>query len=97
MHDPYADGPTYPEAVAFPYPPKEPTAADSEDEDEWEDEEELLDFSASEEDEVEIQTRAAELAATMANRGPINEGEDSTDEEDSSDTFEDGKFYLNLC
>jgi hypothetical protein len=47
MHDPYADGPTYPEAVAFPYPPKEPTAADSEDEDEWEDEEELLDLVAN--------------------------------------------------
>jgi hypothetical protein len=52
---------------------------------------ELVDFSASEEDEVEIQTRAAARAAAIAKRGPINEGEDSTDEEDLSD--EDGKFY----
>jgi hypothetical protein len=47
--------PTYPEAVAFPYPPKEPTeesVADGDDEDDWEDEPERVDFSASEEDEV---------------------------------------------
>jgi hypothetical protein len=40
---------------------------------------------------TEIQTRAAARAAAIAKRGPINEGEDSTDEEDLSD--EDGKFY----
>jgi hypothetical protein len=47
--------PGYPEAVAFPYPPKEPTeesVADGDDEDDWEDEPERVDFSASEEDEV---------------------------------------------
>jgi hypothetical protein len=52
MRDPSAR--TYPEAVAFPYPPKQPTeksAADSENEDDWEDELEDC-FSASEEDEV---------------------------------------------
>jgi hypothetical protein len=39
----------------------------------------------------------------MAKRGPINEGEDSTDEEDLSDVEEGGKLLssiilsLNLC
>jgi hypothetical protein len=84
---------TYPEAVAFPYPPKEPTEksnAQSEDEDDWEDEpEDSVDFfSASEEDEVEIQARAA----AQAKLDPINEGDDSTDEEELPDSDDDGKF-----
>ena len=84
---------TYPEAVAFSYPPKEPTEksdAKSNDEGDWEDEleNELDYFSASEEDEVEIQARAA----TQAKRDLINEGEDSTDEEELPDSDNDGKF-----
>lgn len=85
---------TCPEAVAFPYPPKSlkrKALADGKDEDDWEDEpEEMSDcFSASEEDEVEIQARAAALAE----REPINEGEDSTDEEELPDSDDDGKLY----
>jgi hypothetical protein len=82
---------TYPEPVAFPYPPKDPPkepAADSEDEDDWKDEPEDY-FSASEEDEVETQKRAAELA----NRSPINDGKDSTDDEELPDSDDDGKIY----
>ena len=84
---------TCPEAVAFPYPPKSlkrKAVADGKDEDDWEDEpEETPDcFSASEEDEVEIQARAA----ASAEREPINDGVDSTDEE-LPDSDDDGKLY----
>ena len=76
--------------MAFPYPTKESTKASvagGEDEDDWEDEREDC-FSASEEDEAEPQTRAA----GQAKLGPINEGEDDTDEEELPDGDDDNKF-----
>lgn len=87
MHDPYDSGPTFPEAVAFPYPPKESTEeSDTEDDPEAVSENWLDCLSASDEDEDEIEARAALRAEPLA---PINDGEDSTDEEEELDSDEE--------
>lgn len=99
MNNPHECGVTFPEALAFPYPPLEHTeesVAESEDEDDSEDGTEgKYDYlSASEEGEDEILARAASLAKLDT----INDGEDSTDEEELLDSDEDdGKNQALSC